>query len=118
MPNFYDRLSFSEYIYRIKLKTIFNNKIYKENNNFIKDLSFHSLIPYSQLHNFESMTFSLDHENDLNYYDYSKHVIINTDTLKCINQCLLITDQSKYQLISGIKYRGKSEKEKKILILF
>uniref|UniRef100_A0A094ZHH0 Uncharacterized protein n=1 Tax=Schistosoma haematobium TaxID=6185 RepID=A0A094ZHH0_SCHHA len=105
MPNFYDRLSFSEYIYRIKLKTIFNNKIYKENNNFIKDLSFHSSITYSQLHNFESMTFSLDHENDMNYYDYSKHVIINTDTLKCINQCLLITDQSKYQLISGIKYR-------------
>ncbi|CAH8672081.1 unnamed protein product [Schistosoma margrebowiei] len=125
MPNFYDRLSFSEYIYRIKLKTIINNQIYHENNNnFIKDLSFHSLIPYSQLHNFESMTFSLDYENDMNKNDYhcSQHVVMNTDTLKCINQCLLITDQSKYQFISGIKYRvywyqlAKSEEFLKCLI--
>ncbi|VDO59778.1 unnamed protein product [Schistosoma margrebowiei] len=110
---------------KIKLKTIINNQIYHENNNnFIKDLSFHSLIPYSQLHNFESMTFSLDYENDMNKNDYhcSQHVVMNTDTLKCINQCLLITDQSKYQFISGIKYRvywyqlAKSEEFLKCLI--
>ncbi|CAI2734928.1 unnamed protein product [Schistosoma spindalis] len=107
MPNFYDRLSFSEYIYRIKLKNVLNNKIYQENNNFIEGLSFNSFISYSQFYNFDSITYSLDHENDMNKnYDHcSKRVIINTDTLKCINQCLLITDQSKYQLISGIKYR-------------
>ncbi|CAH8682465.1 unnamed protein product [Schistosoma rodhaini] len=107
MPNLYDRVSFSEYIYRIKLKNVIHNKSYQDNINFIEDLSFDSSLLYSQFHNFESITFSMDYKQYMNKNDYdcSKHITINTDILKCINQCLLITDQSKYQLLSGIKCR-------------
>ncbi|CAH8597334.1 unnamed protein product [Schistosoma turkestanicum] len=115
MSNLHERLSFSEYIYRIKLKNILNEKTNQDNINYAKDLTLNSSILYSQLDNFESITFSVDKQNyvkkncdDDDYDDdHNNHVIINIDSLKCINQCLLTTNQSKYQLPTGIKCRGK-----------
>ncbi|KAK4475353.1 hypothetical protein MN116_002418 [Schistosoma mekongi] len=99
MRNFHGRISFSEYIYTIKLKNALHNEAYQDNVDFKKN----SFINHSSIHflfnNMESIIFSIDQQS----YHNNNHVTIDIDILKCINQCLLITNRSKYQLLSGIK---------------
>ncbi|KAH8869160.1 hypothetical protein KSF78_0004246 [Schistosoma japonicum] len=98
MRNFHDRISFSEYIYAIKLKNVLNNEAYQDNVDFKKNSFINSSIHF-MFNNIESIIFSIDQQN----YHNNNHVTIDIDILKRINQCLLITNRSKYQLLSGIK---------------